>query len=127
MEQDKQLIASLITALVAISVLTFSTSSRADGDQQVMVKCFGYVKTPATDCDTDNDNCHPAAIETVPTEWVYITEDVCKRLTGMSGTPIDPAAATIQKQITGGSGKIVPAPNASAPTPAPTSPYVNDY
>jgi uncharacterized membrane protein len=93
MQQDKQLITSLMTALVAVIVMTLSTNARAvDGakiDTSNLEKCFGVVKAGQNDCDTNlgPGSCTPSVIDASPTEWIYLPKGVCEKLVGGSLTP----------------------------------------
>jgi uncharacterized membrane protein len=128
MEREKQMMASLITAIIAVSFMTISTNVRALGTpapavtttttsttidpNQVLEKCFGVVKAGQNDCDTNlgPGSCSPSVIDASPSEWIYLPKGVCDRLVGGStrqgqGVSDSTAAAAAQAAAQAAAGR----------------------
>ncbi len=122
MQQDKQLIAYVLSAIVAVGFMALSASVHAD-DPQVMEKCFGVVKTGQNDCDTNNGQCAPSLIDASPNDWIYLPKGICDKIVGgmttPSGAPIPGglgASSTSSTTSTTSTTKKISQPGNSSPS-----------
>ena len=77
----KLLVASAVSAALAVGLATASTSAMAaKGD---MEKCYGVVKAGKNDCGTKSHACAgQAASDGGDKEWVYLPKGTCDKLVG---------------------------------------------
>lgn len=82
MRIDKQVIASVITLMMAGGLISVATTSRAD-DAQMMERCYGVVKAGKSDCDTNLPSCpDQPIIDADPNYWIYLPKGVCDKIVG---------------------------------------------
>lgn len=83
MGSEKQLMASFITAMLALGLMLISTSSRADNPPG-MEKCYGIAKAGQNDCDSGPGTgaCIKSVIDADPNYWIYVPTGVCDKIFG---------------------------------------------
>lgn len=129
MERDTQMLASLITAVLAVGVISISMNAHAvdaTNSPQQLEKCFGVVKAGRNDCDTNNGSCTPSMIDASPDDWIYLPVGICEKLVGGSTTPgiSDSSKAAAEQAIinaTGGTGST----GGNSPTPGSVNQGIN--
>ena len=81
MKVNSQLISGAIAGLVALGVVTATTTAFAKKDDTE--KCAGIVKAGKNDCATSANACHGHVTSDANSEaWIYVPQGTCDRIVG---------------------------------------------
>lgn len=93
---NKKSTATSIAGIVAASLLVASPAQAVPDQPTAWEKCAGVAKTAKNDCGS-TDGRHACAGEATkdddPTEWIYVPEGTCEKITGGKVLGTKPAKA----------------------------------
>jgi len=74
---------SIITAALALSLVSLGMSGAALAGKPGFEKCMGIVKAGKNDCGTSGHACAGQSTKDgAPDEWIYVPEGTCEKIVG---------------------------------------------
>jgi len=82
MNKERQVVSALITGVMALALMTVTTSARAD--DAGMEKCYGIAKAGMNDCDaSDSTSCATkSVIDGDINYFLYVPKGLCAKIVG---------------------------------------------
>jgi len=124
MEMDRKAMMAIITATIAVGLMSVSTSSKAD-DNQSLEKCYGIAKAGMNDCDVNDLSCSmKAVIDSDPNYWIYVPKGTCSKIVGGITKPVTSGSMNMGSDMSTGTGSSTTptTTTTTTPTTTPTTP-----
>ncbi len=94
MKDNKAIINSTIAGILAITGLSTGSAHAVPDQPKAWEKCAGIAKTGMNDCgslDGKHACAGQATVDNADTEWVYVPQGTCTKITGGVVAKVKPA------------------------------------